>query len=146
MKYLSTIIFLAAMYWTWALVNNVPAVSEQVHVDLQNSLKSFIGEQLQAAYPNMANLSFDKFWTETIDADKVKVTFIFSYDDANDQVGEIRSRREGYTVMRRVTETVDQTDWDFQDGEIVILSDQVEFKEPLKITPAASESAEPAGN
>lgn len=136
MKYLSTLIFLAAMYWSWALATQERPISEQVHVSIQNDVKQIITEYVQSQLPNSSDLRFEKFWTETVDDNQVKVTFMYSFEDTNEEVGEARTSIEGYTFLRRVSETADATDWDFVNKEIFIINNQVEYKDPIKITPA----------
>ncbi len=133
MKYLSTILFLAAMYWTWGLVTHDRPISEQVHVSIQDELKRIISDYIQQNLPNSQNLRFEKFWTESMDDNKVKATFTYSFEDSNDQVGAARVSIQGYAVLNRAKETSDSLEWSFD--ELVILNNHVDFHDPMKVSP-----------
>ena len=133
MKYLSTILFLAAMYWTWGLVTHERPISEQIHISIQDDLKRLISEYIQQNLPNSQNLRFDRFWTESLDDNKVKATFTYSFEDSNEQVGAARVQIEGYAVLNRAKETSDSIEWSFD--ELVILNNHVDYQDPLKVSP-----------
>jgi hypothetical protein len=133
MKYISAFVFLAAMYWSWGLVHRNQPISEEVHVSLQNEVKRFITEYIQSQLPNSRNLRFERFWTETMDKNKVKAIFTYSYDDANDEVGETRTQIEGYVILHKNSEDVNNIDWTKE--EPVILNNTIDYRDPLRVSP-----------
>ncbi len=136
MKYLSVIIFLSAMSWTWGLTNRELPISERVHVGIQEDLKRLISDYIQENLPNSKNLLFDRFYTESLDDNKVKASFTYSFEDEDEQIGQARVQIEGYAVLNRGQETNETIEWTFD--ELVILNNQVDFKEPLKVNPSGS--------
>lgn len=133
MKYLSVLIFIGTMYWTWGLARNQGPLTQQVHVGIQEELKHLIADYIQQNVPNSKNLQFDRFYTETLTDNKVKASFTYSFEDQNESVGETRVQIEGFAVLNRSNETPDNIEWSFD--ELVILNNQVDYKDPIKVTP-----------
>lgn len=107
-----------------------------MHVGIQEDLKRLISSYIQENLPNSKNLLFDRFYTESVDDNKVKASFTYSFEDEDEQVGQARVEIEGYAVLNRGQETNETLEWTFD--ELVILNNQVDFKEPLKVNPAGS--------
>ncbi|MGE0761948.1 MAG: hypothetical protein AB7N80_01590 [Bdellovibrionales bacterium] len=141
MKYVGTFLFLFGMYWTWGLAKNDQAISQQVHVSIQDDLKKLIADYIQQNLPNSTNLRFERFWTEANTDNQVKATFTYSFEDTSENVGATRVQIEGYAVLNRVKETSDSIEWSFD--KLEILSNSVDYKDPINVTPAATE--QPAG-
>ncbi len=137
MKYLSTFLFLAAMIWTWNLATLEPAVSQQAHADLQMDLKRLISEYIQENVPNSSNLRFERFWTEATTENQVKATFTYSFEDATDAVGNTRVLIDGSALVNRVSEDRSNIEWSLDESSIHVLSNSVEYKDPLQVTPGA---------
>lgn len=136
MKYIGTLFFLSAMYWSWCLATTEQPVSQRVHLSLQDDMKKMIAEYIQQNLPNSQGLQFERFWTEALNDNRVKASFIYSFEDTNDQIGDARVQIEGYAVLNRSKETSDSIEWSFD--ELVILNNAVDFKEPLKVSPEGS--------
>lgn len=136
MKYLSTILILAVMYWTWGLVRHDRPISEHIHISIQEDLKRLISDYIQQNLPNSTNLRFERFWTEAVDDNKVKASFTYSFEDSNEQVGEARVQIEGYAILNRARETAESIEWSFD--ELVILNNEVDFQDPLRVSPSSA--------
>lgn len=80
MRYLSLGIFVLAMYFTWHLIEAPAAVPEATHVLIQEDLKRIISEKIQEDLPSATAIRFDRFWTENMTGDRVKASFIVSFD------------------------------------------------------------------
>lgn len=146
MKYLGMIVLVALLAWSWRLVNHESAISQIVHVSIQQDLKKIIADYIHENLPTAKDLRFDRFWTETVSKDRVKASFLYSFEDTAESTGPARVQIDGYAILNRdAVESNDQSEsWSFD--ELYILNNQVEFKEPLTITPAAAgdeTSAEP---
>lgn len=134
MKYLSVILFLGLMYWTWNLSRIESPVSQQVHIGIQDELKRLISDYIQQNLPSSRNLRFDRFYTENLDeSNRVKANFTYSFDDESQEVGSARIQIEGFAILNRLSESATKSDWSFD--ELVILNNEVDFKDPIRITP-----------
>ncbi|MCB0386971.1 MAG: hypothetical protein KDD43_16375, partial [Bdellovibrionales bacterium] len=105
MKYLSLLVFLFAMQWSWSLVHDPSNVSEHIHLGIQDDLKRIISEYIQENLPSSKNLRFERFWTEAIKQDRVKASFIYSFEDDTEVVGPARVEIEGYAILNRDSTT-----------------------------------------
>lgn len=133
MKYLSLLLFLGTMYWTWDLSRTESPINQQVHVGIQDELKRLISDYIQQNLPTSRNLRFDRFYTEAMEDNKVKANFTYSFEDDSEDVGGTRVQIEGFAVLNRTLETKEKSDWSFD--ELVILNNAVDFKDAIKITP-----------
>jgi len=139
MKYLSLLVFLFAMHWSWSLVHDPANVSENVHIGIQDDLKRVISDYIQENLPQSKNLRFERFWTENIKKNQVKASFIYSFEDNAESVGPARVEIEGYAILNRDSNTDEEYDfWNFD--ELYILNNRIDFKEPLKVDPRGNES------
>ncbi|MCB0407508.1 MAG: hypothetical protein KDD34_04830 [Bdellovibrionales bacterium] len=141
MKFFGVILFLLAMNWTWSLVHDAKSISEKVHISIQEDMKKIISDYISENLPTSHNLQFERFWTEKTKKNQVKATFVYSFEDANADVGEARVQVEGYAILNKTKdETENYETWSFD--ELQILDNKVEFKEALKITPGAFDKVE----
>jgi len=135
MKIISLVVFVVALIGSWFLAHRDAPIPESVHQGIQNDLKRVISEYVQKNLPNSKNLTFKKFWTEALQKNKVKASFVYSFDDANEKSGPINMEIEGYAILNKVNEDPNSTEWSLD--EIHVLNNGLEYKEALKITPNA---------
>lgn len=136
MKFIGVLVFLLAMNWSWSLIHSPTSISQSVHLGIQEDVKQIISTYIQENLPNSQNLTFDRFWTEKLKEGKVKASFIYSFEDENAEVGAAKVQVEGFAVLNKTPEeTKDYEVWSFD--ELHILDNQIEFKEPLKVSPGA---------
>src|SRR4051794_32296101 len=133
MKIVSLLVFVVALIGTWKLAHRDQPISDAVHSGIQTDLKRIITEYVQKNLPNAKNLVFKRFWTESIQNNKVKASFAYSFDDANDKTGAASLDIAGFAILNKVSENADSAEWSMD--ELHILNSGVEFKEALKITP-----------
>lgn len=132
MKYLSLIVFLIALQWTWSFSHRPSNVSESAHVGIQSDLKKIISDYITENLPTSRNLRFEKFWSEQLKKNKVKASFVYSFDDEDQESGNARVVIEGYAILNRdskVDETFDYWNLD----ELYILNNKIDFKDPMLI-------------
>lgn len=132
MKYISVLIFLLAMHWTWGLAYHERPISERVHIDIQTDIKKILTEYIDQNVPNSKDLRFEKFWTEPLNDNQIKVSFIYSFDDSAEQTGEARVKIDGHVTLTRRPEP-GSTEWTYE--EWIIENNQVDFKDALQISP-----------
>lgn len=132
MKYLSLIVFLIALQWTWSFSHRPSNISESAHVGIQSDLKKIISDYITENLPTSRNLRFEKFWSEQLKKNKVKASFVYSFDDEDKESGSARVVIEGYAILNRdskVDETFDYWNLD----ELYILNNKIDFKDPMLI-------------
>ena len=150
MKFFAVVFFLVVMKWTWGLVHETPSLSENVHVKIQQDMKTIISDYISENLPNSQNLTFDRFWTESLKTNKLKASFLYSFEDSNDELGAARVQVNGYAILNKTPVVEGKTEtWSFD--ELYILDNKVEFKEGMQIsmgdepseeTPSKEDSAE----
>ncbi len=148
MKFFGVLAFLIAMNWTWSLVHDARSISESVHLGIQDDMKKIIADYIAQNLPTSSGLQFERFWTENLKDNQVKATFVYSFEDANAEVGAARVQVEGYAILNKLASSnTNYETWSFD--ELQILDNKVEFKDPMQITPGADPETEtpeqPAG-
>ncbi len=138
MKFISLILLFVLMHWTWAMVNTPRAVTQDIHIGIQEDLKSMITSYIQENLPNSRNLKFERFWTEKTKEKQIKASFIYSFEDESAAIGAARVAIEGYAMLNRKADEDGKTQvWSMDD--LYILNNKVEFKDGMKITPDGEE-------
>ena len=132
MKYLSLLVFLFAMYWTWGITQKTPAVNELAHIGIQDDLKKIITTYITENLPSARDIRFEKFWTETLKNEQVKALFLYSFEDTNEENEIARISIEGYAILNREASEDPRFDiWSFD--ELFILNNKVSFAEGVTI-------------
>jgi hypothetical protein len=137
MKIVSILVFLGAMVGSWCLVHSTRPVTESMHVGIQNDLKNIITDYVQKQLPNSQNLQFEKFWTETVKKDRVRASFVYSFEDSDDESGPVLTEIEGFAVLNKVEETPETVTWSLD--ELTIQDSAVNFQDPVRITGSTGE-------
>ena len=138
MKYLSLIALLAALVSSWSLVHKKSDLSEGIHVGIQDDLKGIITDYIQKNLPQSKNVEFERMWTERIGQDKVKASFIYSFEEENEEVGPARVNIEGYAILNKQAAEPNRANvWSFD--ELYILNNNLVFQRELSITPSTIE-------
>lgn len=142
MKYLSVVVLVGLMTWTWRLVHRESAISQQIHVGIQQDLRRIITDYIQKNLPNSEDLRFERFWTEALSKDKVKAAFLYSFKENSQSHGPTRVQIDGYAILNRDKNdsNAEKESWSFD--ELYILNNQIEFQQPLTITPQVDEETD----
>jgi hypothetical protein len=141
MKIVSSLVFAAALIGSWCLSRAHGPMSQSVHIGVQNDLKNIIAEYVQKQLPESKNLRFDKFWTETVKKDRIKASFVYSFEDATQASGPARTQISGSALLNKVDENPETVTYSLD--ELQILDNRIEFAEPIQITAGAGAAAEP---
>lgn len=146
MKVVSVLIFTAALIGSWVIVHAKKPVSESVHIGIQNDLRNIITEYVQKNLPDSKNLRFEKMWTETLQKDRVKANFVYSFEDSSQGGEPALVQIHGSALLNKVEETPEMATWSFD--QLQILDNKVQFSEPIQITAGAGEleNSAPAEN
>lgn len=144
MKYISVLIILFAMQWSWAFIHDERSISQNVHMEIQRDLRNIISEYVQKSLPTSRDLRFERFWTESTGLNQVKASFIYSFIDENVRTGAARVEIEGFALLNRVVNEEMKETWSFD--ELRILNNQIDFNEPTYITPKGDLDADETTN
>jgi hypothetical protein len=132
MKYLSLILIVATLGWSWSIIHESNDITEVVHQGIQDDLKRIISEYIQENLPSSDNLRFERMWTEKVKDTQVKASFMYSFDDSSEDSGNARVIIEGYAVLNRDPKPNEELDvWSFD--ELYILNNHVVFEEGITI-------------
>lgn len=133
MKFISLILFIVALIYTWNLTHHRMPIEESVHVGIQDDLKNIIQNYIQDNVQNASGIQFERMWSETVDASTVRAHFIYSFiDEANNRL-EI----DGYAVLNKVSENEEEVKFSFD--ELFIENQSIVFDEPMRITAQGKE-------
>ena len=78
-----------------------------MHVGIQNDLKEIIAEYVQKNLPESKNLRFEKFWTEAVKKNKVKASFVYSFEDPSQENGDTVTEIAGSAILDKGEETAE---------------------------------------
>ena len=97
-RILSGLLFCAFLISTWFVFYQKPKYPEQVHISLQEQLKSIIQEALLQKNPQARNFQFRKMWTQaTNKKNQISAHFKYSFDDKE----QTNISVEGKALMNR---------------------------------------------
>ncbi len=134
MRYVSLLIFVVAMVLTWRLVETPAAVPEATHVLIQEDLKRIISEKINEDLPSAQDIQFDRFWTQNLKGDRVKASFLVSFDLPDAQ----EPARHGIQGQYILTFDPKTGQWS-GDGDFEYT--QISFKNGVVINPSGSEAS-----
>lgn len=133
MRYLSLGVFITAMYMSWSLIESPAAVPEATHILIQEDLKRIITEKIQEDLPNAASIQFDRFWTENVKGQRVRASFVVSFDLIEDGEETVRHGIQGQYLLTFDSNT---NQWS-GDGKFEYT--QITFKKGIVIQPSTNE-------
>jgi hypothetical protein len=144
MKYLSLIVFVIALAWTWHLVHSDNPVSFETHSSIQEKLATLITETIQAKRPTATDIVIQKVWTENMSAtgDRVKALFVYSFKDNSGEAGPITSEIRGEGFLERQPDDGSGNDrWVLT--KVFTSSDSIQFDDATIVT-ASSDGSDSA--
>jgi hypothetical protein len=129
MRYLSLILLVSLVFLTWKVSKIEAKVNVRVHHDIQMDLSKIISAAIKAQLPNAYDIKFDQLFSETIDADHVRVLFEYSFRDKG-QEDQTATNISGQANVTRNSN--DKTQWTLE--KIDISQSSLEFKDGLVVT------------
>jgi hypothetical protein len=99
MRYISLLFILFLMGVSWAAMHSPSAVPETTHIDIQDDIKSMIRDTVAKAIPQVKDLKFDRFWTQSVTKDQVKAVFSFSFENAAEATDRARYGISGHALL-----------------------------------------------
>jgi hypothetical protein len=123
MKYISLVLILFCLGFTWHLAHIEDPISVKVHRDLQQAVTQVIEAAVIQQLPSATDFKFSRLFTQTIDADTVKTYFAYGFKEAGDEVTQ--REIEGQAVL--VRDPSEKTKWIL--NEIKVDQAAIEFEE-----------------
>lgn len=138
MKYLGTLVFVAALYWSWNAIHRFEDIPFETHANLQIKLSDLIKETVAQKRPTFENFHIVRIWTEQLEKNTVKASFIYRFTeksaDAATPAEVSESVVEGNAILKRVGtgfEDIDQ--WKLE--SVKTTNDEIAFSSGLVIGP-----------
>jgi len=103
-KFVALFVFLAALWLTWNLTYTENPVQFETHASLQLQVENIISSFISKHRPNATNVQFHKVWTETLNPQKIKVSFDYSFVDPVDNAESTEQRFQGFAVLNKSSE------------------------------------------
>jgi len=143
MRHVSLVLIILSMWWSWSIIKTPSLLSEDTHIGIQEDLRRVITEYLEDNLPNVKNIRFDKFWTQTLKENKVKATFSYTFDEDNGAGGNSASVGvAGHAILNRQQEKNNEFDvWSLD--ELYVDNNSISFREGVTIIPNSNESSLP---
>ena len=139
-NFLSLIIFIIALAWTWNVIHSSQAIGFETHSGIQTKLADLIKETLAAKKPNAKDLSIVRLWTETLSENKVRAVFAYKFVDISEGGEALEQVIEGEAVLHREPSDEANVDkWTLQ--SVRTTNDIVTFTEGSTIVPGATSEA-----
>lgn len=153
-KIVSLVVFIAALAWTWNIINSTPAIGFETHVGIQGKLTDLIKNTIVAKRPLAKDVTINKLWTEPLTENKVRAVFSYQFTEVNPETNEETFQIiDGVAELHRELSDVDGVDkWVLQSvkttNDAVVFSEgSVITNEPVTEIPATSpEGTTPSGN
>lgn len=133
-KLWSILFFAVVLGLTWNLTNSSSAVGSETHSGIQNELSQLILQTVQAKKPNAAELRITRMWSETLDDNKVRAVFAYSFTEKTEKGEVLTQNIEGEAVLHREPSDDPRLDkWILQN--VKTTGDSVDFSEGTLVTP-----------
>lgn len=100
MKYLSVLVLLLLLNVSWAVVNRPFDIPTETHIQIQAELAQIIENVVKESSPSITDLEIDRIESETLNYNRVKATFQFSYKEPLESE-TIRQSRRGVAFLSR---------------------------------------------
>lgn len=144
-KIISLVVFIFALSWTWNVIHSSSAVGFETHSGIQEKLSEIIIATVQNKKPLAQNIQIDRLWTETINDNKVKAIFRYSFFEKNESGESLNQSIEGEVILHRepsetVVDQMPTEKWVLQ--SVKTTQDTVEFSEGTVITPGEEKTEE----
>lgn len=136
MKYLSLIIFIGLLAWTWNLTHGTSSniVSFETHAGIQEKLAQLISETIKAKKPNSSDVTITRLWTEAVDANKIRAVFAYHYNEKSEQDSDSETSIEGEALLvREEAANSDGSSWSLK--KITTTNNSLDFKSGITVLP-----------
>lgn len=142
-KFLSLILFLAALVWSWSLFHSQDIISLETHARIQNRFVVLIAETLKQHRPNSTDLKIMSIYTQKIDDNQIRAHFSYMFKDQLEGQEAVTQSIEGDAYLYRgLSENPADEKWIAKN--IKTNSSSIQFQQDLVITPTLDDVQSPA--
>ena len=132
MKFISLFVFIFSLWMTWHLTYSESSTPFVVHASLQAEVERLISEFVIKQRPNATDIRFLRIWTETINPQKVKVSFEYAFVDPMPDGEATEQRLQGSAILNRMEKTADAPDqWSL--GEVAADTQTLIFRKGVEV-------------
>lgn len=130
MKYLSLVLILLLVGFTWHVSHRERLIEYSIHSDIQNDVAAIIEAAVMQQLSSVKKVNFDRLYSETIDPSTVRVHFQYRFSNIEQTNEEVESQIRGSAMVQRDPNNFMQ--WVL--SKIDLEGSSVEFKEGTVIT------------
>jgi hypothetical protein len=132
MRYLSLVFIIFLMWWSWSVAKAPNLIPEDIHVGIQEDLKRVITDYIKDNLPDVSEVKFQKFWTETLRENKVKATFSYTFEQDSKDKPAASIGIAGYAILNHSKEQNSTYDiWSLD--ELNVENNHIVFKDGSSI-------------
>jgi hypothetical protein len=125
------------MYTSWAFIETPLDIPETTHIDIQDDIKLMITDTMQKFLPQVKDFKFDRFWTQSLDKNRVKAVFEFSFENAAEVYNPARYGIKGHAFLNFDEEN---EVWNVEGP--FFQNDRIQFKDGMIIRPGSEDGDE----
>ena len=140
MKYISLIIFILALAWTWHVVHTESDISLETHASMQEQVAQIIVSSIKAKRPSATDVVIEKIWTETVSPTKVRAKYIYSFKDTTESGAAISEISGEGTLERQPDDGSGKDHWKFTKDSAT--NEAVQFEDATVVTGSPNGSTE----
>jgi len=116
MKYVSLILIVFSLGFTWHLAHLEDPISIKVHRELQVAVTEVIQAAVTQQLPNAKEFHFSRLFTQTINPDTVQTFFGYTFKEAGE--GEEQTERNIEGTATLIRDRDDRTKWVLEDIKV----------------------------
>lgn len=147
MKFVSWIILLGLLSWSWNEVNRQSPISVATHAGLQENLRQIIMEKVKQLLPTATDLKFHQIFTKPVDDNHVQATFSYSFFAGDQGKPGVKTTLSGKADLSKLENPVPETEepnWSFD--KLTIDGQEIEFEDDSVIKPGGDVSSAAGSN
>ncbi|HEX4925061.1 MAG TPA: hypothetical protein VFV50_13290 [Bdellovibrionales bacterium] len=130
MKYVSLLLIVFSLAFTWRLAHHSDPIPVKLHHELQTAVTDVIKSAVTQQLPDATNFHFSKMYTQTINENAVQTFFGYTFNEKGESE-ETERNITGTALLTR--DPADQTKWVLED--IRVDQSAIEFQEGTIIKP-----------
>jgi hypothetical protein len=134
-QFVSLIVFIGTMIWTWSLFNSDAAVSLETHAGIQSKFITLIEKSVRTSAPTVTGFEILSMHTKNIDDRQVSAHFSYRYKE---QLTEGESATQVLSgearLVRALSEDPESDRWLVQ--SVKTEGQQVDFQQGLTVDPS----------
>jgi hypothetical protein len=136
-KLWSILFFAFVLIASWNMIHSSTAVGSETHIGIQAELSTLLLETVQSKKPEIRNLKITRMWTETLEQNKIRAVFSYSFTESDELDKNLERTTEGEAVLYREPTDDNRLDkWILQ--SVKTTNNSISFSEGTVIRPNAA--------